>query len=453
MRKQSYLQIAAVALTLIVLAYIVYLPVGVADGGGLYKTVESLGLLYKEQPSDKFFHTQYTIFTKPLIGNTQSAIAAALLMFSSETFNVRSLAVVYCILLLLGIFLAIKSAIRDDRISCLAAALCVLIFADISYTAYFNTLYAEGAIITTFLICVSLILNCYRKKNAPLYLSLPAALFALAFAFCGTVQAACAIVIGFMFFPLAAICKEAINKISCFLLGVCVIVISASFAANYKPVDYEKNIYNAVFFGTARHESVEILGLDPSLDILTERFYNDDVYYEYNLKEEFFDKINYKKIIMFYMRHPRAFARELNSAVKNAFNPRPLYLGNYTSGSGKPGQVSRFFSLYSSFKAKFVPNTAIFTSVFFLIYFGILIYIHFIRREKYIINMLAIEIGIAALVSLVAPFILSGQFEIGRSLFTFNIMFDSMVIVSVVAGSRYALRRRSELVKKYGLNQ
>ena len=67
--------------------------------------------------------------------------------------------------------------------------------------------------------------------------------------------------------------------------------------------------------------------------------------------------------------------------------------------------------------------------------------------------MLAIEIGIAALVSLVAPFILSGQFEIGRSLFTFNIMFDSMVIVSVVAGSRYALRRRSELVKKYGLNQ
>ncbi len=47
MRKQSYLQIAAVALTLIVLAYIVYLPVGVADGGGFIKRLKAWAFCIK----------------------------------------------------------------------------------------------------------------------------------------------------------------------------------------------------------------------------------------------------------------------------------------------------------------------------------------------------------------------------------------------------------------------
>jgi hypothetical protein len=437
----------------VVLAVILYIPLGVADGGGLYKTLEGLGLNYIGEPSANYFDVQFGVFGKAEINNTSSAISAAAIGEGREVFDVRSVAIIYIVIFIIGIMLAIKSGLRDDFVNWLLAALCVLVFADIGYTAYFNTFYDEGAILTTYIMSCAFILLCYKKKSAPVYFILPAALFAILFAFCTAIQAWIAIIFGLLIIRLIILCRNKMQKVFCVVAGVAVVCTAVTFALNYKSADYEKDIYNAVFFGTAKYESVSALGLNENLDKLNGVFYSEEISRQYHLEKEFFDKIGYAKIAGFYLKRPGAFVAQLNSAVKNAYSVRPLYLGNYTKDSGKSSEQSNFFSIYSTLKAKFIPNTIVFTAILFIIYFAVLIYIHAVEKAYRFISEFAMGIGVAAIASIVMSFVFTGIFEIGKQLFTYNILFDTIIVFSVVAGARYMLRRRKELQERYGSDQ
>ena len=205
--------------------------------------------------------------------------------------------------------------------------------------------------------------------------------------------------------------------------------------------------------GVAKYESVSELGLNPKLDELSGQFYSDGLIERYSLKQEFFDKISYGKITGFYLTHPSAFFGGLNSAVKNAFALRPAYLGNFMEESGMEGEQAKGFSLYSLIKSTFVPNTVVFMMVFFILYFGVLIYLYASEKEKRPLIEIMLGISVSAILCLKLPLILSGEFELGRSLFTFGIFFDLMILLAVVAGGRYMKQRRRLLQEKYGANQ
>lgn len=454
MKVKSVLpQAVSVLVAVIVLIYIFGVPIGVADGGGQYKLLESLGLKYISAPSPDYFATQYGVFKNASAIDTPTAVALLAIGKSKEVFNVTSVAVIYGILLIIGLWLAVKGASREDGLDWAASALCVLVFADVGYTAYFNTLYSESAVLTTFILSVSLILLCHRKKAAPLYLIIPAVISSVAFSLCGTLQAWVGIIPGVLIVRLWALSEKRLCKAAAVAGGLVVIAVSVAFAFSYKPIDYEKNIFHSVFLGTAKHASVAELGLDLSLEDLAGSFYDESLNEKYNLKNEFFDKISYGKIFGFYSTHPVAFVKELNGAVKNAYTLRPSYLGNYTQSSGRAGDTANGFALYSTFKSRFVPNTFAFTAIFFVIYLCVLVYIYITEKEKRPIAEVLIGLLLSAAISLKLPLVLTGGFEIGRALYTFNIMFDSLIIAGLIAGGRYMLDRRKSLQSRYGASQ
>ncbi|OQB14368.1 MAG: hypothetical protein BWY15_01225 [Firmicutes bacterium ADurb.Bin193] len=455
MSKSKYIPAAAVFISAIILIYVLVMPIGVADGGGQYKFVESIGLAYVSPPSAEYIQTQYIASgANGRISDTPSAIATlAVNLGGGRTLNISLLGFLYAILLLFGIRFVVKGGARGDIFDIVIAALCVLIFADTGYTAFLNTLSGEAATFTTLLISVGLIALCYKKHSARAGITVMSALAAISFALCGTLQALVGIVLGLVIWGISYAWDTKGAKYTAIITGGIVVAVSIAFAVTYKPVDYNKNIYNSVFFGIAKYESVEALGLNPRLNELKEVFYSESLISEYNLKNEFFDKINYGKIVGFYITHPVAFFKGIDSSVKNAYALRPSYLGNFAQGRGEPGGQSKWFSLYSSFKAKFIPNTLTFTVIFFGLYFGFLIFIFATDQKKRPIAGMLAALGLAAGICLKIPFVLSGGFEIGRALFLYNILFDLMVISAIVGGARFMRERRQILQNKYGATQ
>ncbi|MCK9478484.1 MAG: hypothetical protein M0R40_03155 [Firmicutes bacterium] len=436
----------------IVLTFILSVPIGVADGGSLYKTLEGLGLGYQDTPSADYFEVEFNIYDDAKITDTPSAISAIAIDKTAKVFDVRRLAAIYSVLFIFGLLLAIRGGIKNDVFDIPFAALCIFIFADTAYTAYFNTFYSEGAIHTTYIVMCAFIILSYNAKAVVPFLAILSAVFTLVFAFCGTAQAWIAVLFGFLISRLYRLCENKLHKVICIVAGAISVLLAITFAFNYKSEVYEKNIYNAVFFGVAQHESITTLGLNSSLDELCGVFYSDEILNKYNLQNEFYNKISYSKITKFYLTRPMALGSKINTAIKNAYNMRPSYLGNYTKDSIKDKRQAGFFSLYSSFKSKFIPNTAVFAVIFFALYFGVLLYTYLNEKGYRPIIEFAFCLGFAAVLSLIIPIIISGSAEIGKELFLFCLLFDSIVVFSVTAGGRYMYRRKKMLQNKYGLN-
>ncbi len=442
----------SMAAALLVLVYVIAVPIGVADAGGQFKTVEKLGLSYIDQQTPDYFSTQYGVAGNAKVSDTHSLLLS-LVTGSKSIFDTRTSAAVLGVLFLLGLLLAVKSGARDDRYDWALAILCVCVFADFAYLSYFTTLYYESTVLVTFLLAVSLLLLCHKVQSVSVWLIVLSATASAAFALCGSIQACVGVILGVLIALLFKKSGCGVCKAVSVVCGLLVAVLSLTFALTYTPVDYQKNIFHAVFLGTAEHESVAALGLDPKLDALKGQFYSDAFVKDYNLNEEFYNKISYGKITAFYLTHPGAFIAEADGAVKNAFSPRAAYLGNFTEQSGKAGEQANAFALYSTLKGTFVPNTFVFVLVFFALYIGLLIYLYVHEKEKRPLLEVIIGLSVSALLCLKLPIIFSGGFEIGRALYMFNILFDTMVVFAVVAGGRYMAQRRKILKDKYGANQ
>ena len=456
--KRFLPQMITVVLSLIILICVINIPLGVADGGGQYKTMERLNLYYLNPPTDNYFQTSFGVDLnkqdKPA-ANTLEYVAK-FVIDSKNTLNVKTIGHILSVLLLIGLFIFVRGGRSDKFIwtNYALSGLLVFIFADLGYLTFFNTLYTEGLTLVLLLISIGLLLYCHNIKNVPIYIAPVLAISTLAFSFIGTLQAIVGAIIGVLIIRTALLCDKKVNKYIIAICGVFVFIFATKFAVGYKPVDYEKNIYNSVFFGVANHESVSTLGLNPKLDELKGKFYTDDIAKSYNLQDEFFGKVNYGKITGFYTTHIGAFLGEFKNVSSNAFFLRSGYLGNFTEGSSaQPKEQAKGFNLYSFLKAKFIPNTTFFIFLMFAIYFAVLIYMYVTEQNRRLILEVFIALGLAAATCIKMPIILSGGFELGRALYMFNILFDLMLISALIAGGRVLLERRENLTKKYGIKQ
>ncbi len=460
MEFKKYLpQMITVILSLIILLCVMNIPLGVADGGGLYKTMERLNLYYLNPPTADYFQTSFGVDlnakAKPATNTLE--YVAKLVMDSKNIFNVKTMGHICSVLLLIGLFIFVRGG-RSDKFTWTnyaLAGLSVLIFADLGYLTFFNTLYTEGLTLVLLLISVGLLLYCHNIKNVPIYIAPLITISTLAFSFIGVLQAIVGAIIGVLIIRTAWLCDKKINSYIIGICGVLVFIFASKFAVDYRPVDYEKNLYNSVFFGVANHDSVSSIGLNPKLDELKGKFYSDDIVKNYNLQGEFFIKMSYARINMYYLSHIGSFVEELKNVSSNAFFLRPSYLGNFPEGvmSIPPKDQANGFNLYSLLKAKFIPNTTFFLFGMFAVYFAVLIYMYVTEKERRPILEVFIGLGLAAGTCIKMPIIISGGFELGRALYLFNILFDLMLISALIAGGRVLLERRENLTKKYGIRQ
>lgn len=426
-------QIVVLVLCAVMLAVSMMTPV-LVDTEGIYRDVEQMNL-YKID--DTLYGQNTATNFAPL--NTHHVLVR--LLTQGGVCNMYVLGAVYCLLLLLGLWLIVKAA-GDSKYAWtnyLLAVLLVFVFTNFSYTGYFKTLYSTPFTAVMLLLWFGIMLYIHSIGNAKWYLSLLAALAALIFAFIGTVNALIGVLLGICILRLTTVSRDKMQKYLSVVLGLAVIIGSVVFTVSYKGADYEKNLYNGVFFGVVRTGSVTELGLDSKLDELKGQFYTDELAEKYDLENTFYPKVSYGKLVGYYATHWGAAYKMVDMAAKNAY----FYLNDQHPG----------YDLYSRAKMIFLPHTLLFYIVLFILYIGILIFLYKTYKERRPILEIFLLAAVMMGIALKIPVFLTGIYEISQSMFTLNLLFDCILVIAVIGGSRVVLERGDAKRKKFGVTQ
>jgi hypothetical protein len=163
-----------------------------------------------------------------------------------------------------------------------------------------------------------------------------------------------------------------------------------------------------------------------------------------DFRKRFFDHFGYRKLLVFYAKHPLRFHDRLTRAGRRAFLLRPPGLGNFAQATGKPPfAIARRFALWSDFRAKLqragLPGIALLFSG--VLYASVRGYGHASPRAKLFRVALIVLTSMATLEFLVCS-LADYLGDLSRHLFTFHAMFDRILIVAIAWSVEAAVRRR-----------
>ncbi|WP_138754571.1 hypothetical protein [Paenibacillus sinopodophylli] len=431
--------------------------IGVADNGDFLRMMGSAGLNYYdalESYEDRFFgfahvYFAYDHFFRGFYPSTQFIIVAIARfigkLFNGSAFDIRILGGMYTLLLLTAGYLLIKyNKTKSVWTAVVFAVLMLLVFSDIGYLAYFNSLFGEPVSFVFLLLTIGLGLM-LTKQEEPSSKLLVLFFVSIFFLVCSKTQNA-PIGAGFALLGLRyARLKQDRSwrrlalALSVFTLFASVVMYAAA------PKDFKHiNMYQTVFFGIL-NESPDVagdlkeLGLPAHLSVLAGTNYfqtgtainqNDP-----SLKSDFYDRVSHKDVLLFYMKHPSRLIDKMEYAAKNGMTIRPYYLGSFEKSEGKPsGAVAYSFSAWSEFKRHHLPNALWFIAVIYVVYFGAAV-LEWLRREdkrSRIAVELMILLGLTGIFSFLIPILGDGQADMSKHLFLFNVVFDMMLVAIVV---------------------
>lgn len=430
--------------------------IGVADNGDFLRIMGSIGLnYYAEEPyEDRFFgyaHARfaYDAFFRGFYPSSQLILVVIARfigkLFNSGAFDIRVLGALYAILLITAGYILIKyNKTKWIIIGGLLAVLLLFIFFDVAYLAYFNSLFGEPVSLLALLLTVALGLMLVRQEK-PSRRMLVLFFAAILFLVCAKTQNA-PIGIGFALLGLRYSRlrgDKPWRRLALALSGLTVLVSVGMYAA--APKDFKDiNIYQTVFYGILKDSpdvegDLEELGLPARLSVLAgTNYFQSGTAIKQNdpsLKADFYDRISHVDVLWFYMKHPGRLIDKMEYAAENGFSIRPYYLGNYEKAEGKPsGALSYAYSGWSEFKRHHLPNELWFIVLFFALYFMASVW-EWIRQSNLnsrIAAELFVLLGLTGIFSFLIPIVGDGQADMGKHLFLFNVVFDMMLVTSVV---------------------
>ncbi|MFD0590135.1 hypothetical protein ACFQZE_19310 [Paenibacillus sp. GCM10027627] len=443
--------------------------VGVADNGDFLRIMGTAGLNYgnaAESFEERFFsysHSRfaYDSFFRGFYLSSQIALVVAARfvgkLLNSEYFDIRVVGVFYTLLHLAAGYLIIKWNKSEFAVAnVLFAGLMLIVFMDIAYLAYFNSLYGEPVSLVFMLLALALALMISRSE-APSRLMLALFFAAAIFLACSKTQNA-PIGIGFALIGLRFLRlrrDRSWRKLALVLTGTTMLASLVMYVA--APGDFKRiNLYQTVFFGIL-HESPDVegdlktLGLPPHLSVLAGTNYfqkgtaipqNDP-----SLEGDFYSRISHFDVLAYYAAHPGRLLDKLEYAANYSMEIRPYYLGSYEKSEGKPPRALSFqFSGWSEFKRHVIPNELWFVAGFFVLFFAGAVY-EWARadaeRKRAAAELFAL-LGLTGVFSFMIPVLGDGVADLSKHLFLFNVVFDMMAVTSAV----WLLFKASALLRK-----
>lgn len=431
--------------------------VGMADNGDFQRIMGTVGLGYTDPTltyEEKFFG--YFIREFKLIGLglggyvTSSLVPVFLakglswLLLPGDLYDMRMLAAVYMGLFLAGLWLVIRyNKRRHPVVNAVLAALPVLMFADVGYAAYYNSLFSEPVSLVFLLLTLGFAAKLLRQE-VPSAGALAGFFLSALFLVAAKVQnAPVGVLLALLTLRFAALRGEYAWRKRIHWYAV---VLLAASAAIYFSLPKELKIinqYQTVFFGVlkgspAPEQDLRELGLPEKLAVNAGTNYFEKAPIDQKdpvFAAEFYPKFSHLKVGLFYLKHPVRFYHKLEAAATYGMSIRPYYLGNYEQAEGKPrGALSFTFSYWSEFKNRVLPDKLWFIALLFFGYFGVLAY-RYLRmhrtRDRIYLELLAF-IGLTGLLQFVTPLIGDGEADLAKHLFGFNISFDLMLLISMV---------------------
>lgn len=448
--------------------------IGVADNGDFARIMNSTGIYHlSAEPVERYFgyvnRLYGTGYAIPFGGGYLSTELPLVLLaiFISKTilgtalFDIRFLAAIYILVLTAAVFFVVRCSRRHAGIFGLIPALFILlIFCDIGYTSYFNSLYGEPVTFVFLLLMAGMALSLAIEDKPSLWMLVFFCIGAFFFAGAKVQNSPAGFLMAVLCIRLAWIRKDAawrsisiISAVSVALLSfVCYISVSKDIKVCNK--------YQTVFYGILRGSQdpagdLAELGLDPSLAVLAGTNYFMEEYpvdiRDPEFKEMLFDKVSYTKVAAFYLRHPKRFLQKLEYAADNGFKLKQGF-GNYEKYPGiQYKQTSNIFGLWSDFKMGTLPHTLAFVCAYYAALLLVLIY-EYKRAESSKVRFFIEFMGVIALMGImqfVLPIIGDGDADLSKHLFVFNISFDMMFAAGLSYISLKAFARTAALLRMW----
>lgn len=472
--KAQWLYCIAAAVIFIVLLFTGSF-IGVADNGDFLRIMGSIGLNYFNEAESyderffKFAHAEfaYDSFFRGFYVTSQLILVllarTIALIFNSSYFDVRFLGALYALLLMTASCLLI--AFYKKRGVAITTALIVLLlvmFHDVGYLAYFNSLYGEPVSFIFMLLMLALGLTLSAKQQPSRKLLL---LFVIAslFLICSKTQnAPLGAVFALLTWRFAALHKQDLSWKRLALACSAALIIISAVMYLLAPKDFKQiNLYQTVFFGILNGSStveqdLQELGLPGHLSVLagTNYFQSDTVIKQNDpsLQGDFYERMSHMDVLLFYVKHPDRLWERMSYAAEHSMNIRPYYLGTYELAEGKPpGAVTMQYSFWSEFKRSVLPNQLWFIIAIYVLYFGVLLYEWLRNRE--LGNRIGLElfavVGLIGAFGFLIPIVGDGLADLSKHLFMFNVAFDMMLAASVL----WMLYKLSGLVWKKHRNR
>lgn len=313
------------------------------------------------------------------------------------------------------------------------AILLPIVFGDFTNTVFFKTLYINSLVLISLLLLCSVFLWLYHKNSTGIAGIVLVSILTFVYSCLGSVAAITSIILGILIVRLCIISKKT-PKILAIVLGCCIVVHSVCFMFTYKSVDYDQNLYNSVFYGVAKYDSVTELGLDSKLDDLKETYYSEQIKTDYNLSNTFYNKISYKDIAKYYITHPVNAYKVINEQSKLT------HMHYYDYGTAP----------YNSIKTRIPTNflIVIIITVAFLFIANIL-------KKKYTeikpVTEFFSGISIMWLLSLIIGSLYYGNCDIAMNMNVYNVLYDIMLLTILLGGTRVVLHRQDEKKAEFGI--
>lgn len=287
-----------------------------------------------------------------------------------QLFDIRFLALIYIALYLPGVYLVVRAALERVRAFSEAAvltALGVLIFSDVAYIAYFNSLYADALFFIMLLYMAGCSLLMHRDgKRQGVYTVL---LGLSGMGFClvaGRGFLAGGIV---AFFLLTHLRYRNGRRGKALSAIVACLVLMTSVLSFFQVSDEfdDTGKYHAMTRGVLLQsddpaKTLEDMGINGSFSVLA----NDSLYAEYPvtqignplIQREFLSRYSTGDIMAYYLRHPGALIAMWDLGAKAAVNLRRDSCGNYERSTGMPPMSKSVFgAVWSIFKMQSAPKT------------------------------------------------------------------------------------------------
>lgn len=434
----------AVACAAILVSVALFVPpvIGMADNGDFYRVTYANGLYFLEPASERpylqYFIKDYGIaqyfveHSEPLFTAQAPFIRAAVsldkLFTRDAVFDLRFLGGVTLALFLAALYLLVDAATYEVRglpaYGC--AALCVVIFADTGYTAYFNSFYAEGLMYVFFLLTMACALLAAQGRGSPAALLAVFTGGGLALIFLKQQNAPLGIFLGALCLLLYAGRGRFLKWASAgcaALLAVCGIAGYLLIPAEFVTI----NQYHAMTRGLLPsaedpEKTLEDFGMNPQYALLEGQVYFDPYPVvdpeSAQMHEEFYPRYSYPSVAMYYLTHPGQLSRMLTLAAQAGYDIRPRVIGNFEASAGRdPGAQTRFFTLYSTLKQKAAPRTV----GFVVLWAAVVVLVSFRDRRQLLIFLCALLMG---LVQVAISIIGAGDADLAKHVFLYNVAFD-----------------------------
>jgi hypothetical protein len=379
---------AGAAAVVLVLQLLVPPIVGLANEGDFERVMGYAGLRYlTDHRDEKFYNYVVTRFEVAAPGWYRSgyltsetllaavARASSRVFFPGERFDIRLLGAVHALLLLIALWILVRSC-RDLAVPAqwIVAILLVLFFTDVGYAAAFNSFYAQAASLLFLLLTVAIASAGVRRGGFTGSLLVGYFLVAALFVCSKPQESIQGPWLAAWGMQLGRVGLRRWWRKAAFWLAVALCGFSLWC---YRSVPREGVRYVGLFHNVFREllphspdpaGDLKELGLDPDL-----REYSGMHAYMANapirdpgFQARFFSRFGYRKLLGFYLRHPGRLGDRLRRAAPGAFRLRPSYLGNYDRAAGFPPKTkTTHFALWSDARARLGARAVLWLAVFF----------------------------------------------------------------------------------------